>query len=55
MDRWLHHFCLISVGYHLELRVALIFYQHCHVLPTKLYHVLRCAYVHTNYCSPYLV
>ena len=37
-------FCLISVGYHLELCVATTLYQQYCLLPTKLYHVLRCAF-----------
>ena len=36
-------FCLICVGYHSELRVAIIFYQHYHFMPTNLYHILHCA------------
>ena len=35
---------LISVGYHLEVHVAITFYRHYCFLPTKLYHVLRCTY-----------
>ena len=37
-------FCLIRVGYHSELRVSITFHQHYRFLPTKLHHILRCAY-----------
>ena len=37
-------FCLINVGYHPGLRVAISYYQHYHLLPTKLCHILWCAY-----------
>jgi hypothetical protein len=37
-------FCLPSVGYHLELRVAMRFYRHHHLLPTNLYHIRQRAY-----------
>ena len=36
-------FCLVNVGHHLEFCVALTFrWPYC-FLPTKLYHILRCA------------
>ena len=37
-------FCLIGVGYHWELCVAITFYRHYCFSPTKSYHILRCAY-----------
>ena len=38
----LHCFCLISVGYHLELHISLTFYQHYRYLSTKLYYYSMC-------------
>ena len=41
--------CLISVGYHLELRVAINLYQHHQFLPSKSHYIFD---VHINYsCS----
>ena len=36
-------FFLISMSYHLKLRVAITFCRHHRFLPTKLYHILWCA------------
>ena len=37
-------FFLISVGYHSKLHVSITSGQHYHFLPTKLHHILWCAY-----------